>query len=158
MTAKRYDVDVTAVPAQALAVLRERAPLTSIGERMRRLRTAVAEAGLTVTGPMMARFYDAADPEVDHDVCLPVAPAPDGSLPDTIAGVRGEWVPAHHALTTRHVGPHEHLEGAVAALHEALTALGYTACGPLTEVYVTGRADGVQPSRYVTDLRLPYAR
>ena len=60
-----YDVDVVAVPAQAVVALRERGPLTGIGSRMRRLRVLVSQAGLAPSGPMMARFYED-DPRADQ--------------------------------------------------------------------------------------------
>lgn len=155
-----YDVDVVAVPAQAVVALRERGPLTGIGSRMRRLRVLVSQAGLAPSGPMMARFYED-DPradQLDYDVCLPVAPRPDGSVPDAVGEARGEWVPLHHALEVVHQGPRDQMDDAVAALNEALAALGYTRSGPLTEVYEVGASSGVPPTGFVTRLRLPYAR
>ncbi len=50
------------------------------------------------------------------------------------------------------------MEDAWAAVREACAALGYTPSGPVTEVYEVTRADGVPPERYVTRVRLPYAR
>ena len=42
-------------------------------------------------------------------------------------------------------------------MDEARATLGYTASGPVTEVYVTGgRADPTQPGSS-TEVRLPYA-
>ncbi len=67
-------------------------------------------------------------------------------------------MPAHHALATTHVGRRDAMDDAVAALHEALDAVGYRASGPLTEVYVTTPAGAPDPERQVTELRLPYAR
>jgi effector-binding domain-containing protein len=109
---------------------------------------------------MMARFYeeDTAGSDVDYEVCLPVQASADGSIPDTVGEARGELVPAHHALATTHVGRRDQMDDAVAALREALEAVGYRACGPLTEVYVTTRGTTPDPARHVTELRLPYAR
>lgn len=156
----RYDVDVVHVPEQTLAVLGGRGPLSEIGARMRRLRAVVAEAGLNSSGPMIARFHEETrDGEtIDYDVCLAVAPRADGSVPDRIGEARGELVPAHHTLATRHIGRRDRMDDAVAALHEALAAVGYRAAGPLWEVYVAGAAEGLEPDDFVTDLRLPYAR
>ena len=156
----KYDVDVVAVPEQTVAALRERGPIGEIGTRMARLRAAVEAAGLACAGPMMVRFYedDLARPDLDFEVCVPVEPAPDGSVPDTIGEARGELVPAHHALVTRHVGPRDTTDDAARALREALAALGYRASGPLTEVYLSTRETPPDPARQVTELRLPYAR
>ena len=81
-----YDVDIVAVPAQAVLCLRRRGPLSEIGARLRRLHELAEQAGLTAAGPMMARFYDAdaARPDLDYDVCLPVRPSADGSVPDAV--------------------------------------------------------------------------
>lgn len=154
-----YDVDIVRVPEQTVAALREGGPIADIGARMARLRKLVAEAGLTPAGPMMARFYDdIAGPAPDYEVCLPVEPGADGSVPDVIGAARGELVPAHHAFTTTHVGARDAMDDAVSALFEALEAVGYRASGPLTEIYVTTRESVPDPSRHVTELRLPYAR
>ena len=155
-----YDIDIVAVPEQAVVCLRRRAPLRDIGAHLRRLREIVAAAGLTAAGPMMARFYDgeAARPDLDYDVCLPVRPAADGSVPDAVGEARGEWIPLHHALQAVHTGPHDALREAWRAVDEARAALGYTACGPFTEVYLTGRESEVDPAASVTEVRLPYAR
>jgi effector-binding domain-containing protein len=154
-----YDVDIVRVPEQTVAALRATAPIAEIGARMARLRALVAEAGLTAAGPMMGRFYsDVEGPAPDYEVCLPVTPRADGSVPDAIGTARGEIVPAHHALATTHVGPRDAMGDAVRALFEALDAVGYRASGPLTEIYVTTRATTPDPSQQITELRLPYAR
>jgi effector-binding domain-containing protein len=156
----RYDVDIVSVPAQPILSLRRRAPLTEIGAAMRRLRELAAEAGLATTGPMTARFYqeDATGQDAGYDVAIAVLPRADGSVPDAAGDARGEWLPLHHALEAVHRGPHDHMEDAWAAVREACAALGYTPSGPVTEVYEVTRADGAPPERYVTRVRLPYAR
>lgn len=155
-----YDVDVVAVPQQAIVSLREKGQLADIGGRLRRLRELVAQAGLTPAGPAMARFYqDEPDSDgLDYDVALPVEPRPDGSVPDTVAEAGGAWLPRHYALEAVHVGPHNAMSDAWNAVREAAEALGYTPAGPMTEVYERGRGDGVGPEGYITRVRLPYAR
>ena len=155
-----YDVDMVTVPEQAVLCLRRRGPLSEIGARMRRLRELTGETGLTPAGPMMARFYDtdAARPDLDYDVCLPVVPTEDGSVPDAANEARGEWIPPHQALRTVHTGPHDAMQSAWRAVHEARAALGYTASGPFTEVYVKGRESAADPAGFVTEVRLPCTR
>ena len=155
-----YDVNIVAVPEQAVVCLRRRGPLSEIGARLRRLREVVEQAGLTAAGPMMARYYDsdAARPDLDYDVCLPVWPAGDDSIPDAVGEAHGEWIPLHHALQAVHSGPHYAMQDAWRAVDEARAALGYTASGPFTEVYVTERETGTDPAGPVTEVRLPYAR
>jgi effector-binding domain-containing protein len=154
-----YDVDIEAIPEQALVALRARGSIADIGRRMASVRAIAAGAGLAPAGPMMARFYDdGPDDDLDYEVCLPVVPGPDGSVPDELGEARGQLVPAHHALTTVHHGRRDAMDDAVRALREALDALGYRASGPLTEIYFTRRTDVADEREHVTELRLPYAR
>jgi len=153
-----YDVDIVAVPEQAVLSLRGRGPLAEVGRRMARLRELADEAGLAPAGPLAARFYDEEEVEPDYDVCLPVTPRPDGSVPDRVEEARGELIPLHHVLQATHVGPHDAMQDAWRAVREAGDALGYTQSGPVTEVYVTGAGSGADPASYVTLVRLPYAR
>ena len=154
-----YDVDIVHVPEQTLFTLRERGPIRDIGARMARLRTLATQAGLVPAGPMMGRFYDdeIAASDLDYEVCLPVQPRADGSIPDAIAEARGELVPAHTALATKHTGRRDQMDDAVRALREAVAAIGYRACGPLTEVYVTNLGSTPDTAMQVTELRIPYA-
>jgi effector-binding domain-containing protein len=155
-----YDVDIARVPEQTLLTLRARGPIAGIGARMARLRELATQEDLVPAGPMMGRFYDEdiTAPDLDFEICLPVAPRADGSIPDAVAEARGELVPAHHALTTTHVGRRDQMDDAVNALREALEAVGYLSSGPLTEVYLTTHASTPDPEQDVTELRLPYAR
>jgi effector-binding domain-containing protein len=154
------EVELTLIPEEAVAVVRERGPLAAIGDRMRRLRAALDVAGVTWNKPMMARFYEdeMRSPELDYDVCVAIRPAPDGSVPDHIGVARGEIVPAHYALVATHVGPHDQLARTYAALTAEAERLGYAIAGPPTEVYVTGPESAVEPATYVTQIRLPIAR
>ena len=154
-----YDVDIVAVPEQAVLSLRGQGPLADVGRRMSRLRELAAQAGMAPAGPPAARFFgDDEGIEPDYDVCLPVAPQPDGSVPDRVEEARGELIPLHHVLQATHVGPHDAMQDAWKAVREAGDALGYTQSGPVTEVYVTGAGSGADPASYVTLVRLPYAR
>ncbi len=154
-----YDVDIVAVPEQAVLCLRGRGSLKDIGRRTSRLRGLATQAGLAPVGPPAARFYaDEDGPEPDYDVCLPVTLRADGSVPDRLEEAHGELIPLHHVLQATHVGPHDAMQDAWRAVREAATALGYAQSGPMTEVYVTGRASGAAPDEYVTLVRLPYAR
>jgi effector-binding domain-containing protein len=154
-----HDVDIVAVPEQAVLSLRGRGPLGDIGRRMSRLRELAVQADLTPAGPMAARFYgDEEGPEQDYDVCLPVKPRVDGSVPDRVEEARGELVPLHHVLQAEHVGPHDSMQDAWRAVREACAAIGYVQSGPMTEVYVSGRVASAGAAAYVTLVRLPYAR
>ena len=154
-----YDVDIVAVPEQAVLCLRARGPLGDIGRRMSRLRELALQAGLAPAGPLAARFYaDEDGPEPDYDVCLPVGLSEDGSVPDRLEEAHGELIPLHHVLQAEHAGPHDAMQDAWRAVREACAALGYVQSGPMTEVYVKGGGSGATPAEYITLVRLPYAR
>jgi len=155
-----YDVDIVAVPEQAVLVLRDRGSLNDVGRRVARLRDLAAQAGLTPAGPPMARFYEDefTAPTLDYDVCLPVEPRADGSVPDTIAEARGELIPLHHVLQAAHTGGRDGIGDAWRAVNEAREALGYARAGPTTEVYAGGSAASASSVDPVTLIRQPYAR
>ncbi len=155
-----YDVDVVEVPQQAVVSLRRRGPLAEVGARMRRLRELAAEYELPAAAPMMALFHeeDVGAADLDYEVRLPVEPRADGGIPDEIGEARGLIVHRHAALQTVHTGPHDAMQDAWRAVRETCAALGCAPSGPMTEVYVTGRRDGATPDRFVTQVRLPYAR
>jgi effector-binding domain-containing protein len=152
-----YRVELITVPEQAVLSLRGRGPLAGIGGRMRRLRELAAEARLRAEGPRSARFYeeDPDSPELDYEVCLPVAAAAGEPLPAAVAEARCLRLAAHSALETVHVGAHGDMDQAVRALQAGRAARGCCAAGPLTEIYEVGAAAGVPESRFVTRLRLP---
>ena len=52
-----YDVDIVAVPEEAVISLRGRGPLADVGRRMARLRELASQAGLAPAGAPAARFY-----------------------------------------------------------------------------------------------------
>jgi hypothetical protein len=153
------DVAIEAIAEQC--VVTDRAPGTArdIGPRLETLAAAVATAGLTTSGPPLARFYTW-DPVAggDFDVCLALLPAPNGALPDEVGGHPVEVIPFHHALVIRHAGTYDGLATAYAALDDTLAALGYALAGPPYEVYVRGPRDGAAPAQFVTEVRYPCAR
>lgn len=150
----RYDVEVVKVPEQALVVLPGRGTPDDRRRDAARLGALAGAAGLDPAGPPMTRMLSAegADGGVAYEVCLPVAARADGSIPDRVGAARGELVPAHAVLRTVHRGQLDGLRLAWDAVEEARAALGYTASGPPTEVYVRDAGDAS-----LTELRLPYA-
>ena len=152
-----YTVNLIAVPEQAIAYIRERGPISALAARVHRLRLALAEAGAEAAGPVMARYFEqkVEDGDIDYEVAVPILPRPDGSVPDRIGEARGDVIPAHHAFTTEHRGPHDQMHTGYTALTEELNAIGYAIAGPTTEVYLVGPDTTDDPARYVTELRIP---
>jgi effector-binding domain-containing protein len=155
-----HEIDIVAIPEQALVCLRERGPVSGLGERARRLSAILETAGITPVGPLQARFYD--DPydpqDSDFEVCLPMALDERGWAPDSIAEAAVSLTPAHHVMATTHRGPYSGIAGAHEAIAAELEAVGYTIAGPATETYVTGPGDGVAAGDFVTVVSRPYAR
>jgi effector-binding domain-containing protein len=155
-----YEVEIEPVAEQAYVCLGGRGPIGELAARVARLGDALAAAGVTPTGPPAARYPEASyDPtNVDFEVCLPIAPRADGSVPDRLAGLPTVLIPAHHAMVVRHRGPWAGLAAAHRAVAAALDDVGYRRAGPVSEVYLVGPWQGVAASRYLTEVRYPYAR
>ncbi len=155
-----YEIEIVPVAEQVFVCLGGRGSVGELRERERRLAAALAAAGVAPAGPVMARYpetgYDPAD--VEFEVCLPIAPRPDGSVPDRVAGLPTVLIPAHHAMVARHHGPRTGLAAAHHAIAAALDDVGYRRAGPVSEVYLVGPAQGVPASEYLTEVRYPYAR
>jgi effector-binding domain-containing protein len=150
-------VELIAIPEQTIAYLATHGSVRHMQEPFARLLAAVTEAGLSASGPPMARFdLNLADPDdTDYEVAVPIVLGPHGDMPDNTAGVRSGTLPAHYALVTIHKGPYEEIGGGYVALTEELNSLGYAVTGPASEVYLVGSDSGVQPAEYVTEVRLP---
>ena len=153
-------VELIAIPEQAIAYLSVHGSVRRMQQPFRQLFAAVAEAGLSPTGPPMARFdLNLADADdVDYEVAVPIALGPHGSMPASIGDVRADTMPAHYALVTTHKGPYEEIGAGYLALTEELNSLGYAVTGPASEVYLVGSDSGATPADFVTEVRLPVAR
>lgn len=149
-----YEVDIVRVPEQALLVLRMSGPRGERRDDEARLRELAAQAGLSPAGPVAARLPapGRSDAAGAAELCLPVVPRADGSVPDRVGEARGELVPAHPALRAVHEGVAGDTGDAWRAVDEARAALGYTASGPAIEVYVRDAGDAS-----LTEVLLPYA-
>ena len=129
-----------------------------------RLAATLAQAGVTVEGPLMARFfttdddagYDPADS--DYEVCLALVADAEGHVPDRIGGLHTAIIPAHHAMIVRHRGPYDSLGEAHTALAAELDSVGYRLAGPTAEVFLEGPAEGRRSADYLTEVRYPFAR
>jgi effector-binding domain-containing protein len=155
-----YDVDMVMIPEEPVAYIHTTGPISGLRDLLTRLYGALDGAGVVPAGPPMARFFDEEfDPEkTEFEVCVPISPGPDGSLPDTIGEVRTDVIPAHQALLTEHRGPYTTAHLSYEAISEELNRIGYAVAGPATEVFLTGPESTGDPNEYVTEVRLPVTR
>ncbi|HJW76687.1 MAG TPA: GyrI-like domain-containing protein [Thermoleophilia bacterium] len=155
-----YDVDMVMIPEEYVAYLHTTGPISGLRDLMTRLYAALDAAGVAPAGPPMARFFDAEfDPEkTEFEVCVPIAPGPDGSIPDAIGEAQTDLIPAHQAMVTAHRGPYSTAHLSYEALSEELNRFGYAVAGPATEVFLTGPESTSDPNEYVTEVRMPVTR
>lgn len=107
-------------------------------------------AGIPPTGPPFARFTFLGD-TVAVEAGIPV--------PYEVAGtarVEPSALPDGHAAVTTHLGPYEDLDQAYRACHHWLQAHGHVAGGPHWEFYYTDPNAEPDPSRWRTDVVVPY--
>jgi effector-binding domain-containing protein len=155
------EIELTRIPEQVVACLGGRGPVAELGRRATCLAATLGRAGVVAEGPLMARFFDAADydpTDSDYEVCLAVVADEEGRVPDRIEDLRTVLIPAHHAMVVRHRGPYGTLGEAHAALAAELDAVGYRLAGPITEVFLEGPAEGRRSADYLTEVRYPFAR
>ncbi len=155
------EIELTRIPEQVVACLGGRGPVAELGRRATCLAATLGRAGVVTEGPLMARFFDAADydpTDSDYEVCLAVAADEEGRVPDRIEDLRTVLIPAHHAMVVRHRGPYGTLGETHAALAAELDAVGYRLAGPITEVFLEGPAESRRSADYLTEVRYPFAR
>ncbi len=155
-----YVIELITFPEEYVAYVHTVGPLSSIRDLMTRLYGALDAAGVAPAGPPMGRFFDAQfNPEkTEFEVCVPIAPAADGSVPDTIGEAHTDVIPSHQAMVTEHKGPYDSIRLSYEAIGEELNTIGYAIAGPATEVYIKGPESTNDPNEYVTEVRLPVAR
>ena len=153
-------VELIMIPEEYVACIHTTGPITGIRDLMTRLYAALDGAGVATAGPSMARFFsEEFDPtNTEYEVCVPIAPRADGSVPDTIGEARTDIIPAHQAMVTEHRGSYDSVNVSYEAIGEEINAVGYAVAGPATEVFLKGPESTSDASEYVTELRLPVAR
>lgn len=155
------EIELTRIPEQVVACLGGRGPVAELGRRATCLAATLGRAGVVAEGPLMARFFDAADydpADSDYEVCLALVPDDEGRVPDRIDDLHSALIPAHHAMVVRHRGPYGTLGEAHATLAAELDSVGYQLAGPIAEVFLEGPAEGRRSADYLTEVRYPFAR
>ncbi len=150
-------VVVMELTAQPALLLRVRAPAAELGARMQdamfTLFAAAATAKVDLAGPPFARLVAAPDDDgtITLDAGVPVikpVASPGGEV------VVGE-LPAGPAATLLHVGRHDDLATAHAALERWLIAHQRTAAGPGWQVFLTNPITEPDPDAQQTKLFVP---
>jgi effector-binding domain-containing protein len=149
-----YEITHRMLAQQYTAVVRGEMPPTDMPNWLAQAYHAVDDylrrAQVRPNGPPFARFTFLGD-VVAVEAGFPV--------PDEIEGA-GEVEPSHlpegHAAATTHLGRYEDLTNAYAAVHRWLDEHGLVPAGPHWEVYYTDPNAEPDPSRWRTDVVVPY--
>jgi effector-binding domain-containing protein len=150
-----YEIISRDLAAQTTAVMRGEMPVTELGEWLAGTYRAVQEhldrIGMHPVGPPFARFTFLGR-VVAVEAGFPVAGEIAGD-----GGVEPSLLPCGLAAVTTHLGRYEDLEAAFDAVHDWLNAHGYMTAGPHWEVYFNDPNAEPDPSRWRTDVVVPYS-
>lgn len=149
-----YEVTSRSLDQQYTAVVRGEMPAadmsTWLPEAYRVVFDYLQRAGVQAVGPPFARFTF-----LDETVAVE-AGAP---VPEEIAGddrVQPSALPDGPAAVTTHFGRYEDVDKALGAVTDWFGARGLEPAGPHWEVYYTDPNAEPDPSRWRTDLVVPY--
>ena len=142
-----YLAEIKELPQSWVLASRQKTSINGVGFVARNLLKQAANAGLTVTGPVMVRYFDENyNPyETDFEVCIPVSSNGPGVL----------VMPRTKVIYTTHVGDFAGVAKAWEALEGECIKRGYNRIGPPVEVYVRGPESTMKPSEWITELRFP---
>lgn len=114
---------------------------------------AMAQHGLTPSGPAFALYHRAPDETADFEVGMPLT-EPSESVIEAADGVRLEpsWLPGGRAARISHLGGFDQLSTAWAGFMGQVAVAGETPELPFWEVYVTEPSPEMDPVDLRTDL------
>ena len=150
-----YQIVSRDLAAQITAVMRGEMPVDELGEWLADTYRAVQEhlgrIGMNPVGPPFARFTFLGD-VVAVEAGFPVGSeiAGDGRVEPSV-------LPCGLAAVTTHIGRYEDLRAAYDAVHEWLNAHRYMTAGPHWEVFFDDPHAEPDPSRWRTDVVVPYS-
>jgi effector-binding domain-containing protein len=149
-----YEISVRALVDQYTAVVRREMPREELygwlAEAFQAVHAYLERSGVDPTGPPFARFTFLGD-TVAAEAGFPV--------PHEVAGegsVEPSTLPDGHAAVATHMGSYGDLDKAYLAIHIWLDTRGYLPAGPHWEVYHTDPTTEVDPTRWCTDVVVPY--
>jgi effector-binding domain-containing protein len=149
-----YEVRIERMRPQLTAVVRGELPAGQLSQWIADAYAVVFEhlhrAGIRPMGPPFARYTFLAD-TVAIEAGVPVAVELSGD-----GRVEPSSLPGGPAACTTHIGRYEDLEHAVGAVTGWLSRRGLQPAGPHWEIYYTDPVAEPDPSRWRTDVVLPY--
>ncbi|HEX6075862.1 MAG TPA: GyrI-like domain-containing protein [Micromonosporaceae bacterium] len=150
-----YQIESRTLAEQATAVMRASLPVARVGEWLQHTYRDVAgyldRAGVAITGPPIAR-YTIHDDVMDLEAGFPV-----GQPTVAEGGVVPSSLPAGSAAVTTHYGRYEDLAAAHDAVMRWLRDNGHQPRGSHWEVYYTDPVQEPDPTRWRTDVVVPFA-
>jgi len=142
-TALRYEVKSREIPPQLVATIRERVPMTAIGQAMRRGFGEVAQAigivGAEVDGLPFAIHHRISAEEVELELGFPVI----GTV--EIGRVHTTTLDGGLVACTVHMGPYAEAGAAYEAVNGWVQLHGKRVIGAPREVYLNEPEEGVVP-------------
>jgi effector-binding domain-containing protein len=143
MAVTMYQVVSREVPAQRVATIRERVPMTVIGKAMGEgfgeVARAAEAAGAEIDGLPFAIYHQMGPEQVDLELGFPV-------LGEVDAGrVHSATLDGGRVACTVHTGPYEEVGSAYDALTRWVQLHGERVCGPPREVYLNEPGADVVP-------------
>jgi effector-binding domain-containing protein len=150
-----YEISMDEIPAQRIMSIRGSVARGDVPDFIDRsfadLRSHLRLLGVrAVAGPFV--IYHVLGTSVDTEACVPVA----GDIL-AVGRISTRSLPATTVARTVHVGPHEELRAAYAALVTWMGQRGYEAVGPVRERYIDGPGGSTRPADYRTVVELPIA-
>lgn len=149
-----YEIRDRALTDQLTAVVRGEMPATEmpawLAETYRTVFEYLAQAKISPAGPPFARFTFLED-AVAVEAGFPVSQEVAGRGP-----VEPSLLPGGPAAVTTHIGRYEDLDKAYDAVKQWLQDHGRTPAGPHWECYYTDPNAEPDPSKWRTDVVMPY--
>ena len=146
-----YEIEVKDVPALAVASVRVRTDLASIGDNLAAGFGKVVTASGPPAGAPFVIYHDVIDEQTtgDIEICVPVA------APFTTAdGVVGRELEGGSMATTVHTGPYDQIAPAYHTLTGWVQEHGHEFAGPPREIYLNDPTT-VAPEEILTEVQWP---
>jgi effector-binding domain-containing protein len=119
------------------------------------LFNGLQQAGVSISGPCMT-IYHAGEPEIDAEVCAPLAPEA-----KNVHGVTVHTLPEVETMaSTIHQGSFAGLAGAYAELLKWIDTNGYSLAGPDRAIYLRLPEEGKsrQDPNAITEMQVPVCK
>lgn len=152
MAVAMYQVVSREVPAQRVATIRARVPMSMIGEAIGEgfgeVARAAEAAGAEIDGLPFAIHHEMAPGGIDLELGFPVL----GEV--EVGRVHSTTLDGGRVACVVHMGPYEEVGSAYDALTRWVQLHGERVVGPPREVYLNEPAEGVVP---LTEVQMPLA-